>query len=92
MTIKEKMAEKIRDHYLPHHLEIFDESHKHAGHMGNPYGEVETHIGLVIVSDFFSGKSRLERSRAVHSLLAEEIKQIHALTVLKTMTLEEYKK
>ncbi len=92
MNIKNQMADKIRTAFTPHHIEIFDESHKHAGHSGNPDGKSETHIGIVIVSDCFAGKSRIDRARSVHSLLAEEIKQIHALTLLKTMTVAEFNK
>ncbi len=90
MIIQNRIRNKLLTAFSPVHLEIFDESYKHAGHAGAPPGSSETHIGIVIVSDFFLGKSRIERSRAVHSAIADEIKIIHALTVLKTLTPEEY--
>ena len=62
---------------------MFDESYKHAGHAGAPEGSSETHIGIIITSDYFVNLSRIERSRAVHAAIADEIKQIHALTLLK---------
>ena len=92
MLIQTQIAKKLRASFSPAHLEIFDESYKHAGHAGAPQGSSETHIGIIIVSNHFKGLSRLERSRAVHSAISEEIKKIHALTVLKTVTPEEYQK
>jgi len=89
-SIKSAIEQKLRATFTPSHLEIFDESHKHAGHSGNPSGKGETHIGIIIVSESFAGKSRLERSRAVHSAIAEEIKQFHAITMLKTLTVAEF--
>lgn len=89
-TIQEKMRKKLENEFSPSHLKIFDESYKHAGHVGAPKGSSETHIGIIIVSDIFNGMSRIERARAVHKTIAEEIKNIHALTVLKTITPEEF--
>ncbi len=90
MKIQNQIREKLLAAFTPTHLEIFDESYKHAGHAGAPEGSSETHIGIIIVSDYFAGLSRIERARAVHKIIAEEIKKIHALTVLKTLTPEEY--
>ncbi len=90
MLIQNQIREKLIATFAPSHLEIFDESYKHAGHAGAPPGSSETHIGIIIVSDYFSGLSRIDRSRAVHKAIEDEIKRIHALTVLKTLTPEEY--
>ncbi len=91
MIIQTAIKEKLTAVFTPVHLEVFDESYKHAGHVGAPEGSSETHIGVIIVSDSFKGLSRIDRSRAVHKAIAEEIKKIHALTVLKTLTADEYK-
>lgn len=91
MKIQTQIKEKLTAAFAPTHLEVFDESYKHAGHAGAPAGSSETHIGIVIVSDFFAGMSRIDRSRTVHKAITEEIKKIHALTVLKTLTKDEYK-
>ena len=91
MIIQTRIKEKLTDAFAPVHLEIFDESYKHAGHVGAPEGSSETHIGVIIVSNFFKGLSRIDRSRAVHKAIADEIKKIHALTVLKTVTEDEYR-
>lgn len=90
MIIQNQIKEKLTAAFSPSYLEIFDESHKHAGHAGAPVGSSETHIGIIIVSDYFAGLSRIDRSRSVHKAIAEEIKKIHALTVMKTLTPEEY--
>ena len=92
MKIQNQIKEKLVAAFAPTHLEIFDESYKHAGHAGAPEGSSETHIGIIIVSDFFTGLSRIERSRAIHTAIADEIKKIHALTMLKTLTPMEYLK
>lgn len=90
MIIQNQIKEKLIAAFSPSYLEIFDESYKHAGHAGAPEGSSETHIGIIIVSDYFKGLSRIDRSRSVHKAIAEEIKKIHALTVMKTLTPEEY--
>lgn len=90
MIIQNRIREKLGAAFSPTHIEVFDESYKHAGHAGAPSGSSETHIGIIIVSDYFAGMSRLARSRAVHAAISEEIKQIHALTVMKIVTVDEY--
>ncbi len=92
MIIQNKIKEKLTAEFTPVYLEVFDESYKHAGHAGAPEGSSETHIGIIIVSDFFLNLSRIERARAVHKSIAEEIKKIHAITILKTLTQAEYSK
>ncbi len=72
----------------PIYLEVTDFSERHKGHAG--YGEKgESHFDIVIVSNSFSGKSKIERQRSIYQALELEMKtRIHALT-LKTMTPEE---
>ena len=66
-------------------LTVTDESDKHRGHMGHREG-VETHFNLHAVSASFAGKSRVERQRLVHGLLADLMDgsstgPIHALSL-----------
>ncbi|MEZ5691075.1 MAG: BolA family protein [Rickettsiales bacterium] len=89
-VIQDSIKEKLVSELTPTHLEVFDESHKHAGHVGAPQGSSETHIGIIVVSDKFIGMPRLARSRLVHKIIENEIKQIHAITLLKTLTIKEY--
>lgn len=67
----------------PSHLEIIDDSARHAGHTGSrPEGE--THFCIKVASAKFAGKSTLEQHRAIYFLLARELQTgLHALT-LKT--------
>jgi BolA protein len=75
--------------FSPLHLDIIDDSARHAGHSGaRPEGE--THFRVLLVSDAFVGESRVARQRRVFSQLQELMeKHIHALQ-LKTLTPDEY--
>lgn len=44
-----------------------------------------------VVSDQFEGKRLLERHRMVNSALVEEMKDIHALSITKALTTEQWK-
>ncbi|CAI0555177.1 unnamed protein product, partial [Linum tenue] len=44
-----------------------------------------------IVTDQFEGKRLLERHRLVNTALAEEMKEIHALSIKKAATPEQWK-
>mmetsp|Transcript_37660 Transcript_37660/g.45435 ORF Transcript_37660/g.45435 Transcript_37660/m.45435 type:complete len:87 (-) Transcript_37660:467-727(-) len=45
---------------------------------------------LLLVSQQFEGKKLLERHRLVNTALAEEMKTIHALSIKKVLTPEQY--
>jgi BolA protein len=90
--MKRSRADRIRaileEAFAPARVSIVDDSAKHAGHAGaRPEGE--THYSVVVISPAFAGRSRVERSRAVHSLLEAEFRAgLHALA-LKLLTPEE---
>ena len=74
----------------PVHLEIEDESARHAGHAGAAGGG--GHFRALIVSAVFRGQDRLTRQRAVYALLGDAMRTtIHALA-LRTLTPEEWEK
>ena len=78
------------------HLEIFNDSYKHAGHQpmeSSNVNRTESHMRLEIVSDKFQGMTLPARHRYIYDLLADEMKhyQIHALQ-LSTRTVEEHRK
>lgn len=81
MSVKKAIEEKLEQKFSPTFLEVIDESHHHAGHAGaSPDGE--THFRVTIVSEYFAGKSRLDRQRLVYALLAEELAgPVHALSI-----------
>ena len=64
----------------PISLDIVDESHKHAGHVGARDGG--GHYVLNIVSAQFAGKNTIARHRMIYSALGAMMRQeIHALTI-----------
>jgi BolA family transcriptional regulator, general stress-responsive regulator len=89
MRMQSKLEEKLRVAFAPERLEVINESHLHAGHHHAESGHHsefdgtgETHFRIKIVSAAFSGKSRIERHRAVNALLADELKGgIHAMAL-----------
>lgn len=82
MGVTQEIERKLTAAFAPLRLEIEDQSHLHAGHAGhNPAGE--SHFRVLLVSAAFAGLSRLERQRAVHRVLAEELSgRVHALSLV----------
>lgn len=79
------MERLLERQFAPTAMELVDESAKHAGHAGaRPEGE--THFRLRLVSNVFSGLSRVDRQRLVYQALREEFDTgLHALALdLKT--------
>lgn len=77
--VRDRIEAKLTAAFQPEALEVLDESHLHAGHIGSrPDGE--THFAVTIVSAAFAGLSRLDRQRAVNVALAEDLAgRVHAL-------------
>lgn len=72
--------ESIIEHKLaalnPKHLQIINESHRHAGPANN------SHFKLVLVSDEFEGLSKVARHQKIYGLLSKELEgEIHALSM-----------
>lgn len=88
MRVAGSIERKLRDALAPTRLDIIDESHKHAGHVGaRPEGE--THFRVEVASAAFEGKSRVDRQRLVYGILAAELDgPVHALA-LQTVTPDE---
>lgn len=81
MTLKDWMTQMLQERFRPSQLTVTDESHQHEGHGGWREGG-ETHFRLDIVSEAFSGKSRVERHRLVNEALAEAFSRgLHALAI-----------
>lgn len=81
MTVKENVELKVNNSIKPEFLEVIDESHKHAGHVGaRPEGETHFHINMT--ASALNGKSRVERQRLIYKILADELEgPIHALSL-----------
>lgn len=68
-------------------LVIEDESRNHAGRKGQ-----ESHFKILLVSDDFIDKNRVQRQRLLNDLLKEEFTLgLHALS-LRLLTCEEWQK
>ena len=80
MRMENSIREKLVQAFAPAELQVVNDSHHHAGHLSSP-GTGESHFSVMVVSDAFAGKSRLERHRMVNAALAEELKTVHALAI-----------
>lgn len=64
----------------PQRLEVFDDSHLHAGHAGARDGK--GHFRVTIIADCFRGMAQLKRHRTVFTALDALMKSdIHALSI-----------
>ena len=68
----------LRERFQPLHFELRDDSHKHVGHAGATSGGGHFHV--VIVTQAFEGKTRLEQHRLVNEAVGDLFgHEIHAL-------------
>ncbi|KAL7192517.1 hypothetical protein ACSBR2_024365 [Camellia fascicularis] len=77
---KEVVKSSLTSKLNPSHLEVIDTS-----------GGCGASFAIEIVSEKFEGKRLLERHRVVNAALAEEMKEIHALSIKKALTPEQWK-
>ena len=79
--LAEIIAARLTDQLAPSQLEVINDSHHHAGHMGDD-GTGESHFTVVVESDRFIGLSRVARQRLVNQALADLLSsRIHALAI-----------
>ena len=75
----EKLRQVLTARLTPVSLEIRDDSAKHAGHAGAREGG---HFSVVVVSDQFAGRTRMQRHQLVYQAVAELMRtDIHALSI-----------
>jgi BolA protein len=75
--IRERLESKLE----PLHLRVLDESAQHAGHAGARTGG-DSHFTLEIVSQRFTGLSRVARHRLIYEALGDAFEQgLHALRI-----------
>ena len=88
MDRRSHIEARLRAELAASHVDVEDESHLHAGHVGAASGG--GHFRATVVSDRFAGLSRVARQRLVYAALAAEMKhEIHALA-LRTFTPDEW--
>lgn len=74
--MEQKIRSKLEEAFAPLYLELENESRKHSVPPGS-----ETHFRVLVVSERFNGLNRVQRSRLVHEILADELKSgVHALS------------
>ena len=79
--IEIQIRAKLEAELAPTHLEIRNDSHKHAGHQGSP-NTGASHFHLVIHSAKFAGLTPVAQQRLVYRILAEELQNgVHALSM-----------
>jgi BolA family transcriptional regulator, general stress-responsive regulator len=80
-SVAQIIRQKLEESFAPQRLEVIDESDRHAGHIG-AHAEGESHFRIDIVSQAFSGKSRIDRHRMINDVLATLLKsRVHALAI-----------
>jgi BolA protein len=76
-----QIAARLAAALAPTHLEVINDSARHAGHMGDD-GTGESHFTVVVESVAFEGVSRVERQRLVNRALSDLLRdRIHALAI-----------
>ena len=81
MNLKDLITRMLNERLAPSELAVIDESEQHRGHGGWREGG-ETHFRVHIVSEAFTGKSRVDRHRLVNDVLKEAFDRgLHALAV-----------
>ena len=85
MSVQTIIETKIRESLLPSHLEVINESHMHNVPPGS-----ESHFKVIVVSDVFEAKSRVQRHQTMNAVLADELAgPVHALS-MQTQTDAEW--
>lgn len=89
MDTKSTIETKLAEAFAPESLAVIDESHLHAGHHHSDSGHHATfdgsggtHFRVRLVSAAFTGKSRVERHRAINAILKDQLATgVHALAI-----------
>jgi BolA protein len=79
--LAEIIAARLSENLTPSRVEVINDSHHHAGHMGDD-GTGESHFTVIVESERFVGLNRVARQRLVNQALADLLSsRIHALTI-----------
>ncbi len=86
--VGQEMRQRLQEALKPAHLEIIDDSHRHARHKhAGAHGKAgrergETHFRVVVVSEAFAGKPLVQRHRMVNEALGDLLQErVHALVI-----------
>ena len=76
-----EIATRLTEALAPSHLQVINDSHHHAGHLGDD-GSGESHFTVVVEAAAFAGQSRVARQRLVNKALGQLLDgRIHALAI-----------
>ena len=90
MKRKLKVEKTIMDYFKPYFFSVLDVSEQHRGHQ-NFRENVESHFEILIVSEKFHNRNKIDRHRMVNKCLKEEfLSDLHSV-IIKTYTIDEYK-
>jgi BolA protein len=79
--IASEITARLTQALAPTHLEVINDSGRHAGHSGDN-GTGESHFTVVVESRAFEGRSRVERQRLVNRALSDLlVDRVHALAI-----------
>ena len=85
--IQQTITQKLTKLFEPTHLEVINESYMHNVPKGS-----ESHFKVIIVSEQFDGKSKINQHRMINEALTEELQtSVHALSI-KTKTPKQWEK
>jgi BolA protein len=77
---RERIEAILKQRLRPAHLEVRDDSARHAGHAGAAAGG--GHFEVLVVSEAFEGLSALEQHRLVYEALEGLLgREVHALAL-----------
>jgi BolA protein len=83
----EKIRQLLNAQLAPVSLEIRDDSARHAGHAGAREGG---HFSVVVVSEQFAGRTRMQRHQLVYDAVSTLMRtDIHALSIQARTPQEE---
>jgi len=85
MSVQSVIENKLSDTFSPDFMQVENESHMHSVPVNS-----ETHFKVIVVTDQFDGKSRVQRHQLINKLLSDELKgPVHALS-MQTHTVAEW--
>lgn len=79
MSLEQRIYDKLQKEFQPEILNVMNESALHAGHAGDD-GSGESHFKIEIKAETLTQMPYVQRERALHKVLHEEIENIHAIS------------
>jgi BolA protein len=77
---RDRLTSRLEEGLGPDHLEVIDDSHRHAGHAGAADGR--GHFTVLIVSQRFARLGTLKRHKLVYEVVGDMMTtDIHALSI-----------